>query len=78
VSSKSLAIDKELESKEEIFIFKEEEREPRPRRRCRPIVHFTNNLQADFTLVDPNSVKNTVKSSVSFYASGSASAKAEH
>lgn len=45
VSSKSLAIDKELESKEEIFIFKEEDGEPRPRRRrCRPIVNFTNIL----------------------------------
>ncbi len=33
-----------------------------------PGVNFTNILRAAFTLVDPKSVKNTVKSSVSFYA----------
>ncbi len=36
----------------------------------RPGVNFTNILQAAFTLVDPKSVKNTVQSSVSFYAFG--------
>jgi len=33
-------------------------------------VNFTNVLRAAFTLVDPESFKNTVKSSVSFYAFG--------
>jgi len=33
-------------------------------------VNFTNVLHEAFTLVDPESVKNTVKSSVSFYAFG--------
>jgi len=33
-------------------------------------VNFTNILRKAFTLVDPESVKNTVKSSVSFYAFG--------
>jgi len=36
----------------------------------RPCVNFTNLLPAAFALVDPESVKNTVKSSVSFYAFG--------
>jgi len=36
----------------------------------RPGVNFINILRAAFTLVDPKSVKNTVKSSVSFYAFG--------
>jgi hypothetical protein len=33
-------------------------------------VNFTNILRTAFALVDPKSVKNTVKSSVSFYAFG--------
>ncbi len=33
-------------------------------------VNFTNILRAAFTLVDPESVKNAFKSSVSFYAFG--------
>jgi len=33
-------------------------------------VNFINVLRTDFTLVDPKSVKNTVKSSVSSYAFG--------
>jgi len=33
-------------------------------------VNFINVLREAFTLVDPKSVKNTVKSSVSFYAFG--------
>ncbi len=35
-----------------------------------PGVNFTNILHAAFTLVDPESIKNTVKSSVSVYAFG--------
>jgi len=35
-----------------------------------PRVDFTNVLRTAFTLVDPESVKNTVKSLVSFYAFG--------
>jgi len=35
-----------------------------------PGVNFINVLRTVFTLVDPESVKNTVKSSVSFYAFG--------
>jgi len=35
-----------------------------------PGVNFTNFLRTAFTLVDPKSIKNTVKSSVSFYAFG--------
>ncbi len=33
----------------------------------RPGLNFTNILWADFALTDPESVKNTVKLSVSFY-----------
>jgi len=33
-----------------------------------PSVNFINILHEAFTLVDPESVKNTAKSSVSFYA----------
>jgi len=33
-------------------------------------INFTKVLHEAFTLVDPESVKNTVKSSVSFYAFG--------
>jgi len=33
-------------------------------------VNFINVIRTAFTLVDPKSVKNTVKSSVSFYAFG--------
>ncbi len=36
----------------------------------RSSVNFTNVLHVAFTLIDPKSVKNTVKSSVSFYAFG--------
>jgi len=36
----------------------------------KPGVNFTNILLAAFTLVDLKGVKNTVKSSVSFYAFG--------
>jgi len=36
----------------------------------RPDVNFTNILPAAFMLVDPESVKNKVKLSVSFYAFG--------
>jgi len=36
-----------------------------------PGVHFINILRTPFALIDPESVKNTVKSSVSFYAFGS-------
>jgi len=35
-----------------------------------PGVNFTNILRTAFMLVDPKSVKNAVKSSVSFYAFG--------
>ncbi len=35
-----------------------------------PVANFTNVLCQAFTLVDPETVKNTVKSSVSFYAFG--------
>ncbi len=35
---------------------------------CSPCVNFINVLRTAFALVDPKSVKNTVKSSVSFYA----------
>jgi len=35
-----------------------------------PSVSFINDLRTAFALVDPKSVKNTVKSSVSFYAFG--------
>jgi len=34
------------------------------------LVNFINVLRTAFVLVDPKSVKNTVKSSVSFYAFG--------
>ncbi len=37
-----------------------------------PRVNFTNILFAAFTLIDPKSIKNTVKSSVSLYLLGSA------
>jgi len=43
-----------------------------------PGVNFINVLCSAFTLVEPKSVKNTVKSSVSFMLSGSAGAKAVH
>jgi len=43
--------------------------------KCRPGVNITNVLLAAFMLVDPESVKNTVKSSVSFYAYGICSNK---
>jgi len=35
-----------------------------------PGVNFTNVLRAAFTLIDPQIVKNTVKSSVNFYTFG--------
>ena len=35
-----------------------------------PGLNFINILRTAFTLVDPKSVKNTLKSSVSFYAFG--------
>jgi len=38
--------------------------------RVKPGVDSTNVLHEAFMLVDPESVKNTVKSSVSFYAFG--------
>ncbi len=41
-----------------------------------PCVKFTNVLRAAFTLIDPKSIKNTVKSSVSFYAFGICMVKA--
>jgi len=41
-----------------------------------PGVNFTNALLAAFTLVDPESIKNTVKSSVSFMLLGSGRVKA--
>jgi len=41
-------------------------------------VNFINVLHTAFTLVDPISVKNTVKSSVSFYTFGISSVKAVH
>jgi len=37
---------------------------------CRPGANFTNILHKTFTLIDPKSIKNTFKSSVSFYAFG--------
>jgi len=40
-----------------------------------PSVNFTNILRAALTLKDPESVKNTVKSSVSFYAFGTCGRK---
>jgi len=39
-------------------------------RRLTPGIDFTNILRTAFVLVDHESVKNTVKSSVSFYAFG--------
>jgi len=41
-----------------------------------PGVNFTNVLRKAFTLVDPDSIKNTVKSLESFTFSGSACVKA--
>jgi len=41
-----------------------------------PCVNFTNVLRAAFALIDPESIKNAVKSSVSFTLLGSARVKA--
>jgi hypothetical protein len=41
-------------------------------------LNFNNILCTAFTLVDPESIKNTVKSFVSFTLSGSTGAKAAH